>query len=163
VGTDHHPFERLVSWCDTLAGDRPEVDVLVQHGQSSAPRVARGKAFLGKDELASLLGRASVAISHGGPGLISEIRAAGLRPLVVPRDPELGEHVDGHQIRFVDRMSKRGLVEVVGSGDCFLDSVNRRLSEPLAERIDPVADEARVLASVNRFATLVEELYVRRP
>jgi UDP-N-acetylglucosamine transferase subunit ALG13 len=162
LGTDHHPFERLVAWCDALATSRPDVDVLVQHGKSSPPRVADGRAFVGRDDLDALLGRASVAISHGGPGLISEIRAAGLQPIAVPRDPERGEHVDGHQVRFVDRLAQRGLVEVVVSELSLLDSVSRRLAHPLAARVDPAADEARVLASVRRFAGLVEELYAKQ-
>jgi UDP-N-acetylglucosamine transferase subunit ALG13 len=163
VGTDHHPFQRLVSWCDTLATSRTDVDVLVQHGQSPPPGVAEGRAFLGRDELDSLLLRASVAVSHGGPGLISEIRAAGLRPLAVPRDPDRGEHVDGHQMRFLERMGERGLVEVVTSERPFLDSIARRLAHPHDERVDRLADQARVLASVHRFAGLVEDLYARRP
>lgn len=158
VGTDHHPFRRLVSWCDTLATDFPDVDVVVQHGQSSPPLVADGRAFLSREELDGLLARATVAVSHGGPGLISEIRAAGLRPIVLPRDPAQGEHVDGHQIRFLDRMGKRGLVEVVADEPAFVDAVARRLAQPSNERVDPAADQARVEASVGRFADLVEAL-----
>lgn len=161
VGTDHHPFPRLVSWCDTLASDRPDIDVVVQHGQSAPPVVAEGRAFLSRGDLDALLARASVAVSHGGPGLISEIRAAGLRPIVLPRDPARGEHVDGHQIRFLDRMGKRGLVEVVADERAFLDSVARRLAQPLNERVDLAADRARVEASVGRFADLVEALFVK--
>lgn len=158
VGTDHHQFKRLVSWCDNLATSRPDVEVLVQYGLSSAPRVAEGQAFLARDDLDGLLQRAQVAVSHGGPALISEIRAAGLRPIAVPRDPERGEHVDRHQIRFLDRLAAGGLVEVVFDEPTFVDSVTRRLAHPFYGRVDRDADEARVLGSVDRFAGLVEDL-----
>jgi UDP-N-acetylglucosamine transferase subunit ALG13 len=161
VGTDHHPFERLVSWCDALATSRPDIDVLVQHGQSAPPRVAEGRAFLPRQDLVALLRRAWVAVSHGGPGVISEITAAGLRPLAVPRDPARGEHVDGHQIRFLDAMGRRGLVDVVADQELFLTSVARRLTQPREQWVDRVAAEARVLATVRRFADLIEPLYAR--
>src|SRR5207342_3032116 len=97
VGTDHHPFDRLVAWADTWAGAHPDVEVLVQHGRSRAPDVASGSAFLDRDTLTGLLESADVVVSHGGPATISEARAAGHRPVVVPRDPGRGEHVDDHQ------------------------------------------------------------------
>ena len=39
-----------------------------------------------------------------------EARAAGLRPIVVPRRSSLGEHVDDHQRAFADFMAGRDLV-----------------------------------------------------
>jgi UDP-N-acetylglucosamine transferase subunit ALG13 len=159
VGTDHHPFARLVSWCDTVAASRHEVDVFVQYGLSRPPEVAQGRDFLDRDELGSLLGRARVAISHGGPGSVSDIRAAGLHPIAVPRDPALGEHVDGHQIQFLDRMAKDGLVDLITNRQPFLNLLDWRLDQPVLAQVDRAVDEARVLATVNRFAHLVNGLF----
>src|SRR5262249_44971982 len=64
VGTDHHPFDRLVGWCDSLAERRPDADVLVQYGSTAPPRVASGVAFLDKQELTASLAEAQVAITH---------------------------------------------------------------------------------------------------
>ena len=162
VGTDHHPFERLVSWCDALATSRPDVDVVVQHGLTSPPRVASGKQFFSKEELVTQLGQARVAISHGGPGLISEIRTAGLQPIVVPRDPARGEHIDGHQLRFVDRMARSSLIDVVSTQESFMSVVGRRLARTCDDRIDTTANEKRVRSSVDRFAGLIEQLLDER-
>jgi UDP-N-acetylglucosamine transferase subunit ALG13 len=159
VGTDHHPFTRLVSWCDALAAARHDVDVVVQYGLSRPPEVAHGRDFLDRDEMGSLLGRARVAISHGGPGSVSDIRAAGLHPIAVPRDPARGEHVDGHQINFLDRMAKDGLVDLITSRQPFLNLLDWRLDQPVLAQVDRVVDEARVLATVNRFAHLVNGLF----
>lgn len=155
VGTDHHPFDRLIDWCDTWASAHPDVEVVVQHGATSAPKVATGRDFLGKDELGELLQRAHAAITHGGPGLISDVRNAGLLPVVVPRDPGRGEHVDGHQQRFVARMDKSGLVEQVADEAAFGSALEARLASDRGG-VDAAADQDRVTASVARFAQLVD-------
>lgn len=162
VGTDHHPFERLISWSDVLASELPDIDVLVQYGRSRAPKVAEGRDFLAKDELLALLQRAHVAISHGGPGLVSEIRAAGLFPMVVPRDPVQGEHVDGHQLRFVGRLAGSGVVEAVSSEQLFVDTVARRLTQTRDAGVEAGLHKVRVSSSVDRFAKLVEQLLDER-
>jgi UDP-N-acetylglucosamine transferase subunit ALG13 len=158
LGTDHHPFSRLVSWCDALATANADVEVLVQHGSTPGPTAANGKDFLDKQDLTETLQRAHVAICHGGPGLISDVRAAGLRPLVVARDPSLGEHVDGHQMRFVARVAASGIVTSVSSYDELADHVSALLANPRGSGVDAAADHARVAATVDRFASVVEPL-----
>ena len=158
LGTDHHPFDRLVRWCDDLAAAHPDIEVLVQHGSTAGPSVATGKDFLDKQTLTESLERAQVAICHGGPGLISDVRSAGLHPLVVARDPSLGEHVDGHQMRFVARVAASGIVDSISSYDQLAASVADLLASARGSGIDPAEDEARVAASVARFADLVEPL-----
>jgi UDP-N-acetylglucosamine transferase subunit ALG13 len=158
LGTDHHPFTRLVSWCDDLATARPDVDVLVQHGSTGGPCVATGKDFLDKQILTETLQRAQVAICHGGPGLISDVRSAGLHPLVVARDPGLGEHVDGHQMRFVARVAASGIVRSIATYDELANSVATMLASARGAGVDASEDQARVQASVDRFARVVEPL-----
>jgi len=160
VGTDHHPFDRLIGWCDAWAAAHPDVEVVVQYGATSAPKVAAGRDFLGKDELGALLQRAHAAITHGGPGLISDVRTAGLLPVVVPRDPERGEHVDGHQQRFVARMEKSGLVERVADESSFGAALDTRLASARGG-VDATADQDRLAASVARFAQLVDGVVSR--
>lgn len=158
LGTDHHPFTRLVSWCDDLAAAHPDVEVLVQHGSTDAPVAAAGKDFLDKQALTEALDRAHVAICHGGPGLISDVRAAGLHPLVVARDPSRGEHVDGHQMRFVARVAASGIVTSVASYDELAANVATMLATARGTGTDVADDRARVAASVARFAGVVEPL-----
>jgi UDP-N-acetylglucosamine transferase subunit ALG13 len=110
VGTDHHPFGRAVAWADARQQAHPEDHVLVQHGRSDPPARAQGRAFLTAEELRREVTQADVVITHGGPGTISDARSAGHRPIVFPRDPTLGEHVDDHQRRFAPWCAERGLV-----------------------------------------------------
>lgn len=101
VGTDVHPFDRLVTWADRLAADLDrEVEMFVQHGHSRPARRSRCTPFLGYQRLRDEMEAASVVVTHGGPGTIMGARDAGHLPIVVPRDPRFGEHVDDHQKRF---------------------------------------------------------------
>lgn len=119
LGTDHHPFQRMVDWADEVARLRPDLHLLVQHGTTSSPRVAEGRAFLPHAELMDLVRRAAAVACHGGPGTIMDARSAGHRPVCVPRDPALGEHVDGHQLRFAQLVARSGAVRTVDRVDQF--------------------------------------------
>lgn len=161
AGTDHHRFDRLVTWLDRWAEQRDGVTCIVQHGTSKAPTFARGVQLVAHDELLRLVGRASAVVCHGGPGAITEARAAGLLPIVVPRDPRLGEHVDGHQQRFAALMSGKGLIRVARSGD----ELGRLLDDALAApRPRPETDpDSPQRQAVERFALLVRGLLPDAP
>ena len=154
VGTDHHPFDRLVGWSDTWARAHPDVQVVVQYGQSRVPEVADGHAFLAHDALTDLVAAADVVVSHGGPATISEARTAGHLPVVVPRDPELGEHVDDHQLRFSAWLESKHLVDRQTEEAPFHAALDVALAR--GRTAGAVADAA-VAASVERFGRIVEE------
>lgn len=153
MGTDHHPFERLVTWLEEWAEQRGDVDLVVQHGSTRAPRYGTGNAFLDHASMRAEMERADVVVSHGGPATISELRAAGHFPLVVPRDPELGEHVDVHQVKFTAWAVTKQLIERHVERDALLSALDRRLSD---DSVAPIETSATVLPhSVERFAHLV--------
>lgn len=127
VGTDHHQFDRLINWMDEAAVRNPEVTFIVQHGNSAAPLVARGHDFLPYDEILRLVEEVDAVVCHGGPGTIMDARGAGHVPICVPRNPELGEHVDGHQQRFARVMNEEGMVTT-----CWTDT---EFQVALAERL----------------------------
>jgi UDP-N-acetylglucosamine transferase subunit ALG13 len=113
VGTDHHPFSRLVDWADRWAAAHPDDDVFVQYGWSTAPEVATGQSFLTPRDLRERCAKSDVVISHGGPGTIMDARGAGHRPIVVARDPARGEHVDQHQLRFAAWAAEKQFIHSV--------------------------------------------------
>lgn len=127
TGTDHHPFERMVQWIDAAAMRHSDVHFVVQHGVTRPPSVAEGHGYLTHERLVDLLAEALVVVCHGGPGLITEAREAGHVPVCVPRDPRLGEHVDGHQQRFARVVGDAGVVRVVTSRGSFDDELERAL------------------------------------
>jgi UDP-N-acetylglucosamine transferase subunit ALG13 len=161
AGTDHHPFERLVEWIDAAAQRRHDARFVIQYGLSRPPTVAEGHRFLVHDHLVALLSVAAVVVCHGGPGLITEAREAGHVPLCVPRDPGLGEHVDGHQLRFAAMADREGLVRTVLSREAFHAGLDESLAHTGAGGPVTVADVsagARALAAAE-----LDELLSTRP
>ncbi|MFC4561966.1 glycosyltransferase [Nocardiopsis mangrovi] len=141
VGTDHHPFTRLVNWADAYAADHPDVRVLVQHGASAAPVSAEGEAFLDGARLHAAMATAAAVVTHGGPATVTEARRLGHLPITVARDPELGEHVDDHQIRFVARLDASERVLSCASHQQFTAALDKALDHPGEFRLDAEAED----------------------
>lgn len=160
VGTDVHPFTRLVGWADQLAARLDgAAEVVLQHGQSQPGRLATARDYLGYEELEQLMRRAGAVVTHGGPGSIMGARDAGHRPIVVPRDPALGEHVDDHQQRFTDLLVSEG--RVVRADD--YPTLERQVLTALAEeRRLPVAAMA-VAPGVTAAGRVLDDLLSNRP
>jgi len=114
VGTHEQPFDRLLREVDRLAGEGVLRSVFCQTGYSEyTPEHAEHAAMVGFAEMQQRLQGSQVVVSHGGPGTIAPVLAAG-RPLVlVPRQHRFGEHVDDHQVAFCRRLGReRGLLVV---------------------------------------------------
>jgi UDP-N-acetylglucosamine transferase subunit ALG13 len=162
VGTDHHPFERLVGWADELAGRRPGTRVVVQHGASPAPLVAEGRPFLPHAEIVTLLAEAAAVVCHGGPGTIMDARTAGHVPLCVPRDPARGEHVDGHQQRFAALAHQAGIVTRVETLEDLAVEVDALLATDLGSRARVLPMSPATEAARRQLAHELDELVTPR-
>lgn len=161
VGTDVHPFARLVRQMDKwTARHSDRVECFVQYGNTDPPVHAAGEAFLDHDALEKRLVDADIFVCHGGPSTISEARRRGFRPIVVPRWRQHGEHVDDHQKLFVQRLADDELVWMA-SNDIELGSLlDRALADRSMVHLE-AADHSSTEASVQRFADLVEGLFTR--
>lgn len=161
TGTDHHPFERMVRWIDEEAIRHSDVHFVIQYGASRPPSVAEGHDYLTHDRLMGMLAEASVVVCHGGPGTIMDAREAGHVPLCVPRDPRLGEHVDGHQQRFAAAVAGEGVIRAISSLDTFHHELDKVLAAPAsltASMAGPARDDARA-----RIAAELDDLMAVRP
>jgi UDP-N-acetylglucosamine transferase subunit ALG13 len=123
LGTDHHSFERMVTWSEAWVQQFTDWQLVVQHGYTRPPLVGTGFDFCGRQQLDELFERAQVVACHGGPGTITQVRRFGHTPIVVPRDPARGEHVDDHQQLFSRRLGASGVVALAESYDAFLGAV----------------------------------------
>jgi UDP-N-acetylglucosamine transferase subunit ALG13 len=132
VGTDHHPFHRLMRWIDDLiaGGVIPGHQVLVQFGSSQRPSNALVQALLPRPELLALMAQADVVVGHGGPGVIMDARSMGRRPIVVPRLARLGEVIDDHQVAFSRRLAESDMVVLAEESETLVAAVRRGLAEP---------------------------------
>jgi UDP-N-acetylglucosamine transferase subunit ALG13 len=164
VGTDHHPFDRLVRWAGAwLDGHPGRLRCLMQTGTSAAPSgPADWQAYLEYDALQEAMASAAAVVCHGGPGTILGARHTGAVPIVVPRQHRLGEHVDDHQVAFSRRLAADGdeihLAETEADLHRLLDRV---AAEPAAFRAG-LGDRATG-GAVRAFERLVDGLVGERP
>lgn len=161
VGTDHHPFDRVVGWADEWAASHAGVRVLVQYGTSRPPTTAEGHDLLPVGDLTALMSEATAVVCHGGPGTIMGAREAGHVPIVVPRRSDLGEHVDDHQVRFATRVAAAGQVHLATDQPTFSSLLERAGAGEAGFRID-LASEDPAAEAVARFAASVDALLARR-
>lgn len=159
VGTDHHPFDRLCAWADAwVAGGRhPEVPWFVQSGTSQAPSHAPARDYIGYDEMCDSMSRAIAVVCHGGPATIMDARRLGRVPIVVPRNADLGEHVDNHQQRFARRMAELGEIHLARSQEEVFELVEKAIADPSAFAVS--SDGAEIAAAVAKFGELVDGLF----
>jgi UDP-N-acetylglucosamine transferase subunit ALG13 len=157
LGTDHHPFDRLVRWVDEWleAGGDERARCLVQTGPTARPRLAEATDYLAYDEMRRAVDEAATVVTHGGPGSISIATSLGKRPIVVPRLKSLGEHVDDHQLAFARRIAAHGKIELAESEEAFRAALVRslRTATPTTPSEAPGWGEA-----VQHFEELVDDL-----
>lgn len=160
LGTDVHPFDRAVEWFDSwLAIERPQqIEAFVQRGYSK-PGSAPSVEYFAFHDLVRELQAADVVITHGGPGSIVECRRAGKLPIVVPRDPTLGEHVDNHQQLFCERMAAAGQILIARTEDDFRSLLDDMVANP---QTLPPQDQRHVDMTVRRVGQIVERLVAGR-
>jgi UDP-N-acetylglucosamine transferase subunit ALG13 len=160
VGTDHHPFDRLVGWIDAwLEGKaREAVRCFVQRGTSSRPARAASSDFLEYEALRAAMREADAVVCHGGPGTILLAAEAGKLPIVVPRLRALGEHVDDHQLIFARRMAREGALALAEDEERFRTLLDLTLAAPETHAAVPSSGTSE---AVRRFEEIVGELMVR--
>jgi UDP-N-acetylglucosamine transferase subunit ALG13 len=152
VGTDHHPFPRFLEW---MAAARHElgIDVFVQRGATPEHADVDSVDYLPAAELEQRMAVADAVVCHGGPGTMSLAQRCGHRPIVIARDPSLGEHVDDHQMRYTAQLRSEGLIDTPASVDELIELIR-------SARRHESSDEhsAEIARAAARFGELVEAL-----
>lgn len=152
VGTDHHPFDRLIhgvqGWLSAHDG---ETRLIVQHGYSPPAPGVENFQFLSRDDLLDLFATADLVVTQVGPGTIFDANSVGRRPISMPRDPARGEHVDHHQYTFGAAMGRRDVIELVHSVEELHAALSAALLSPETTHLPPrrceVAETAARLAA----------------
>jgi UDP-N-acetylglucosamine transferase subunit ALG13 len=162
VGTDHHPFDRLIDWIDRWFDDGGgrRARCLVQSGTSRPPVHAPWRPYLTAQEMESAMSEAACIVCHGGPTTIIDAGRHGKRPIVVPRLKSLGEHVDDHQVAFVGWIGTQQAIEVAEGEERLRALIDRAVSDPsaLSGALNPV-ETARAVQLIESW---IDEL-VSRP
>ncbi len=109
LGTlENWEFRRLVEACIRVIPDGS--NVLWQTGATDVGGLPiDGRGLVANRELGDAIAAADVVISHSGVGSALTALHCGKRPILVPRDPAHGEHVDNHQRQVAIELSSRGL------------------------------------------------------
>ena len=104
VGTHEQQFNRLVEYMDNL---NLSEEVIIQRGYSDyVPSRCRSEKLLPYSEMEKLVEQARIVVTHGGPSSIMMPLQMGEIPIVVPRQNRYGEHVNDHQVEFVQKISE---------------------------------------------------------
>jgi UDP-N-acetylglucosamine transferase subunit ALG13 len=128
VGTHEQPFDRLLRAVDGLAeaGALP-CGVFCQTGYSSyEPRVPFAR-MLPYEETQRRMGEALAVVTHGGPGSVLPVLAAGKPLVLVPRQQRFGEHVDDHQVAFCGRVARESGAPMVDDIGTLGEAIRRAL------------------------------------
>lgn len=164
VGSDHHPFDRLVGWVDDWLESRaaaglPVPAVLVQHGTARPPRLALGVPYLPREELLDLMGRADVVVAQGGPASVVETRGRGRVPVVVPRLARHREVVDDHQVAYSRHMAAQHQLLLAESAEQLREHLDAALLDPSSVVAAPDPERDRLIAAnAGRLARVVDEV-----
>ena len=163
VGTDHHPFDRLVDWVDEAARRRPDTRFVVQHGDSKAPRVAEGTLPAPPTDWRAPGGGAAAPSVTAGPGPSWMPAMPGTCRSVCPRDPALGEHVDGHQQRFAALVHRAGVVTRAETVVDFHAALDEVLAKSVEGRASARPTSSATEAARESLAHELDQLMIPRP
>ncbi len=155
VGTDHHPFERLVGWAERWAAAHPEDTVVVQHGTTRAPVGVEHAELYRRDEMRAQLESADAVVISCGPGGVMDVRSTGRRPVVVARRADLGEHVDDHQQAFARHLARTGLAVCVETEQEFAEVLEDARRDAPAWQVQP---DPTAPSGIARIGELIDEL-----
>lgn len=112
VGTHEQQFNRLLQAVDELKGKGViQEEVIMQTGYSDyQPRYCQAQSFIPYDDLVALIKKARLTITHGGPSSFLLPLSFKKQVLVVPRQKEYGEHINNHQVEFIEYLNQHNLV-----------------------------------------------------
>lgn len=125
VGTSDRPFDRLLRAVDRLCGGGAlTLPGFVQRGpRGYAPVHLPSAPLLPAPELEERVRRARLVICHAGAGLLGTCLRHGKRPVVLPREGRLGEHVDDHQLMLARALADAGQIHLAADEDALAPAI----------------------------------------
>ena len=116
VGTHEQQFDRLLKYIDWLKEKESITEkVIMQIGYSTyEPKFCQWQNLFSFSEMSTLIKKADIVITHGGPSSFIMPLQIGKIPIVVPRQKRYGEHVNNHQVDFCREVAIRykNIIEV---------------------------------------------------
>jgi beta-1,4-N-acetylglucosaminyltransferase len=129
VGMHTKGFDRLVRKMDEIAGMINE-EVVMQIGHTKyAPQHAKYFQFTTEKELKELCQKARVVVTHGAMTIIDALEQ-GTPVVAVPRLEEYREHINDHQLYFVQELERDGKVIAVYNVDKLEEALEKADHKP---------------------------------
>ena len=159
VGTQL-PFDRLIRHVDGLAASMEERFV-AQIGEGTyVPGHMEWHRFMPPPLFDRLLEEARVIISHAGVGTVLNAYHWGKPVILFPRQSELGEHRNDHQMATIEALAGRKGIYIERTGEAIAARLAHDLEAPdqrgmMASRqslLDAMTRHIRVLAADRRRA-----------
>lgn len=108
LANEKFPFIRLVTWVlQAVQEGIIKEEVILQYGNTPVgelPATIKPVQWLKHEEFDEHIMKASKVIAHAGVGIFLQSRWHGRIPLLVPRKPEAGEHLDNHQMDLAEQL-----------------------------------------------------------
>ena len=125
VGNARQPFVRLLDAVSRHAARLPQ-PVVVQYGHTPfKDEQCECVQFVGMEDFIHHIKTAELLIMHGGLGSAINALQAHKVPIVMSRRVEYGEHVNNHQIEFVQLLAKDGKIVPIESEVELLPAIER--------------------------------------
>ncbi len=109
VGNATQGFMRLLKGVDDLARQgafgQEEIFMQVGHNPGFLSSHCKVEPFISMEEFQKRMSAASLIIAHGGCTVFQAFRLGKL-PVVMPRMKRFGEHVNDHQVTFVETLAR---------------------------------------------------------
>jgi len=130
IGMHTAGFERLIRKMDELAGTTNE-EIIMQIGHTKyTPKTAKYFQFTTEDELKELSLKARVVVTHGAMTIVDALEQ-GTPVVAVPRLQKYREHINDHQLYFVQELEKDGKVIAVYNVDKLEEALKKADLKPV--------------------------------
>lgn len=140
-------FDRMIRAVDEWAGKASRTDVFAQIGPAEyTPRHIAHTGFLEPPQFAERAKSASVIVAHAGMGSIITALTMGKPILVMPRQGDLRETRNDHQIATARRLSELGKVAVAMDETELVERLGRLDELTATGAIGPYAQDSLIAA-----------------
>jgi UDP-N-acetylglucosamine transferase subunit ALG13 len=167
VGTDHHPFDRLIREVDLLKKNkRIEDEIFIQTGASLyRPKFCSYSKFIPFNEIVERMKQAKIIITHGGPGTIMLALYYNKVPIAFPRKKKYGEVVDDHQVIFSKKLDKEG--QIIAAYDIdeighSVENYNKLVDKIKSSKRKRIRPDERISSFVRTLDRICEKLLKKK-
>jgi len=150
VGTQL-PFDRLIRGMDVWAKANPGVDVIAQTGrlgsENYVPENMEHAPSFDPETFDAHCQNAQLIVAHAGTGTLMKAQACATPLLMMPRQAQLGEHRNDHQVAMANGFRDKLGLQLVFEEDALPAAVDAQLAgDPQPPQLQELADDTLIAA-----------------